>query len=237
MLRGQERSRMSYQQTHQTPPPPPKKKHGCFFYGCITSIVLVLIVAIGLFFTLRFAYDKFNEFTQSSPMTLPKAELPPGELAATQSQVRAFSQAVEAKKSGAALVLNEKQVNALIGSDPKLQKLRETFYFSIQGDQVKGQVSFPLERLGMPGFKGRYLNGEATFKVTLNDGVLIVTMESLKVGSKELPTEVMDAVRQQNWAQELYKDAKAAEAIRKLGSIIVKDGNLIITGRGLAGQQ
>jgi hypothetical protein len=37
---------------------PPKKRHGCFYYGCFTMVVLVVVAAVGFFFL--FQYGKAN---------------------------------------------------------------------------------------------------------------------------------------------------------------------------------
>src|SRR3954462_13794675 len=37
---------------------PMKKRHGCFYYGCLTMVVLVIVAAVGLFFL--FQYGKAN---------------------------------------------------------------------------------------------------------------------------------------------------------------------------------
>ena len=58
--------------------------------------------------------------------------------------------------------------------------------FLFSGDQVKGQVSIPLTDLGWLG-KGRYLNGDATFNVSLESGVLIVTAREVRVKGQTAP--------------------------------------------------
>ena len=80
-------------------------------------------------------------------------------------------------------------------------------------------------------FKGRYLNGEADLKASLKDGVLIVTLDSIEVNGKKPPDEIMNEMRKQNLAKDAYKDAKNAEMIRKLESLEVKDGKIILKVR------
>ena len=55
-------------------------------------------------------------------------------------------------------------------------------------------------------FRGRYLNGEADLKASLEDGVLIVTLASFEVNGKKAPEEFMTEVREQNVAKDFYKD-------------------------------
>ena len=72
-------------------------------------------------------------------------------------------------------------VREALANNPDLRTLKDRLYLTIEGDQVKGQISVPLAELGsvpgMSGLKGRYLNGSATLKVSLNDGALDVRVE------------------------------------------------------------
>ena len=47
--------------------------------------------------------------------------------------------------------------------------------------------------------RGRYLNGEADFKASLSDGVLIVTLESVEVNGKKVPDEFMKEFASRTW--------------------------------------
>mgnify|MGYP000428947686 CR=1 FL=1 len=71
--------------TFGVPPalPPQKKPRGCFFYGCITALVLGIVLGVGAFFAIRYALDKLVEvvepYTESAPMALPQSTMPPAE--------------------------------------------------------------------------------------------------------------------------------------------------------------
>jgi len=137
---------------------------------------------------------------------------------------------VEQEKSAGPLVLTEKEINALIVKSANAKDLADKVHVSLNGDEITGQVSFPLSQLGWLG-RGRYLNGEATFKVSLDNGVLIVTAKEIKVKGKPLPEKFMSQLRQENLAKDAYKNPKNAEAIRKLDRIEVKDSRVVITPR------
>jgi hypothetical protein len=145
--------------------------------------------------------------------------------------VKAFTAAVDLQKPGAALVLTEKEINTLIAHNASFKGLKDRVYVAIEGDQIKGQISYPLGKMGPMDLTGRYLNGEATFKVALQSGVLFVMMQSLKVAGKQPPEEFMQAFRQENLAKEACKDPDTTKALAKLDSITVRDGCLIIAGR------
>ena len=56
-------------------PPPIRKGRGCFFYGCLTSLVLLLVVFLLALFTVRWIRNEINAYTDTAPMTLPKVEM------------------------------------------------------------------------------------------------------------------------------------------------------------------
>lgn len=210
--------------------PPQRKGHGCLFYGCLTGVVLLLLLILMTFFAIRFVRNKINAYTDSKPMALPKIEMAEGELKELQGRVKSFGDAMDQGKPTEPLVLSEREINALIANSDQTKQLADHVHVAVAGDEVKGQVSIPLSQLGWIG-KGRYLNGDATFNVSLRNGVLIVTAQEVRVQGKPLPESFMGALRQENLAKDVYKDAKHAEALRKLETIEVKDGKVTIKAR------
>src|SRR5947207_14171326 len=89
-----------------------------------------------------------------------------------------------------------------------------------------------MDDLGkMPGLsrlKGRFLNGSASLKISLQNGALFVTMQSLQVKGQSPPENIMAQLRARNLAQNVYNDPKNAETISKLESVDVTDGKITI---------
>ncbi len=79
--------------------------------------------------------------------------------------------------------------------------------------------------------KGRYLNGQADLKASLFDGELIVHLDALEVNGKKVPDEFMTELRKQNIAKDAAKDKKFAEMLRKVESLEIKDGKIILKVR------
>ncbi len=211
-----------------TPEPPPvmPKQHGCFFYGCIIASILAVLFLILLgvitFFGFRFFMGLVNDYTSTTPRELPKLEMPEEQRQAVKKRFDEFRQAVNEGKPTETLVLTSDDINALIEEDPDL---RGKAHVRIEGDEVKGEISFPLDKFG---FNGRYLNGEADVKATLTNGVLIVTLDSVEVNGKKVPEQFMQQLRQQNLVQDLYKDQKNAEMMRRLEKLEIKDGKITL---------
>ena len=199
-------------------------------------MVVVILGLAGLYLGVRsVAKQVIQRYTDSSPMTLPAVEISAEEAAAAQQQWKAFQSALDAGTPAEPLVLGGKEINALITAAPDFAMLKDRVHISIDGDQVKGQISYPLDELPLPWFarmaRGRYLNGSAGLSASMTNGALLVTIQSLEVKGEAVPEQFMAGLRQQNLAQNVYKDANSMAALRKIESIAIKDGKLEIKAR------
>ncbi len=211
-------------------PAPATKGRGCFFYGCLTSVVLLLLAGLLVFLGVRFVRNKLNAYTDAQPLKMPKVEMTDAEFQILQQRMKAFAAALEQGKPLEPLSLNERDLNALIGLSPNTKELADKVHVSLNGNEVKGMVSIPLSGLGWLG-KGRYLNGDATFQVSLENGVLIVTAQEIRVKGVPIPESFMGPLRRENLAKEAYKDPQNAETIRKFESIQVEDSQVTVKAR------
>ena len=213
-----------------TTPTPASKGRGCFFYGCLTSVVLLLLAGLLVFLGVQFVRNRINAYTDAEPLKMPKVEMTDAEFQLLEGRMKSFANALEQGKAIEPLSLNERDLNALITRSANTKELADKVHVSLNGNEVKGLVSLPLSGLGWLG-KGRYLNGNATFKVSLENGVLIVTAEQIQVKGLPIPESFMSKLRQENLAKEAYKDPKNAEAIRKIESLQVEDSEVIVKAR------
>jgi hypothetical protein len=215
----------------------PEKKSGpgCFFYGCLTSILLVILVAVGGYLGVKWWVNhQLIPLTDPQPMELPQVEFTPEEARAARLQVDAFAKAIEAGKPAPPLVLDERALNLLIASVPELEPIRNHIYLSIRSNRIQGAISLPLEKIPVPflqKFKGRYLNGAAGLNVSLTNGFFSVTLQSLELKGKSVPEQAMAQLRQQNLAKDFYKNQEGMQTLQKLRSITVEDGRLVIKPR------
>ena len=195
------------------------------------SLLLVVVLITGLA-GFRYFKKMFNDFTDTKPMALPKVQLPQAEMDALQRRVESFRDAVRLGQPTGPLSLAPDEINALIGSDPDLQELKGKLFVSFEGDQLNGQVSVPLEQIGLPRFRGRYLNGTGTFDLSFRNGILRITPQTFVVRGKSVPEMYMEKIRKQNLAADLNRNARAQVAMDKLQDIKIKDGKLVIVPKG-----
>lgn len=209
------------------------KGRGCLFYGCLGLVVLFVVGAVGLYFGTRFVLNKaVSIYTSTSPAALPKVTISDDEFSVLQKRVADFSAVVKNPTNAASLTLSSDEVNALIAKDPGFSAFNNKLHVAIEGNQLKGTVSWPLDELGISKLKGRYVNGMAGLKAALVNGQLIVNLDSLAVNGKTLPESVMQGLRAENLAKDLNKDPKKAEFIRKFENFEIKDGKLTLKVKG-----
>jgi len=149
-------------------------------------------------------------------------------LKSLQDRVASFSRTLDGQAGPRELILSADDINALIQNDSQYKDLRNKLYVMLEGDQIKGKLSMPLDDVG---FKGRYLNGLATIKVTLADGVLNINLKDVQVGDKPLPPAMLSELRKYNFAQNVQTDPDAQRSLQKFESIQVKESKLIIRAK------
>lgn len=205
------------------------KDRGCLFWGCLTAIILsvLAVAAVGL---VTYSTAKYlRKFTSDAPADLPTYTSQPGDAERITQQIEIFRKAVDEGTSGVTLVLTADDINAVIASDENLKEIRDKVHIKIEGDKMTAEACIPLE--GVPMFSGLYLNGTITMKASMDDGILMVTMDSMTVNGEPIPEQFMAALRKENFAKEMYKDTEKAELLRRVKDVRVQDGKLILESK------
>jgi hypothetical protein len=210
----------------------PKRRRGCLFYGCIMGLLLLCVVLVAGLAGWRFAKKMLSDFTDTKPMVLPKVQLPPAEFDALQRKVETFRDAVRLGQETNSLALTATEINALINSDPDLQDLKGKLFVSFEGEQLQGQVSVPMDQVGLPAFRGRFLNGTGMFELSFRNGFLRIAPQSFVIRGKPIPELYMEKIRKQNLAGNINHDARAQVAMDKLQDIRIRDSKLVIVPKG-----
>lgn len=208
---------------------PQKKKKGCLFYGCLTVVVLSILAILGIYFGVRyFVSNVIENYSSDTRLTLPTTAVTGIDYPALESRVETFIQAVKSGEGPKQLVLTADELNVLINQSPKLAAFKDSAHVEIQDKKLSGQLSFPLETFGFP---GRYFNGEGEFGVAMENGILEVSVVSLRVKGVPIPQQVIQGINQKNLAAKLYEDPKSLEVMKKIEQVKVGDGKLVIQRR------
>jgi hypothetical protein len=192
-------------------------------------MVILLFLAIGGLLTLRYAKKIVTDLTDQSAEPLPAVTVTPARLAEIRKKVDAFRDAVKGGKPVEPLILDSEELNALIQNDPDLVPLKGKVYVMMEGSQLKGRVSVPLEEINAQIFKGRYLNGTGTFNLTFKNGMLKLNAESMTVKGKPVGEDIMSKIRPKNLATQINHDPRASVAMDHLESVVVSDSHLVVT--------
>ena len=198
---------------------------GCLLGGCLTVFLLGLI-GTGVVGYLGYSYymGQVTKFTAAEPADIPKVEKSKEESEAVQKRFEDFKAALERNEAPPPLVLTSDEINAMIATN---DDFKGKMFVTIDDGEVSAQASFPADFI--PGGKGRYFNGRVSLKVSLENGVLIVTLDEAEVNGEPLPSQFLDAMRGENLAKDAYKDPKSAEFLKKFESLKIEKDKIILT--------
>lgn len=211
---------------------PPRPRKGCLFYGCLILVALFLAMVAGLSIGGYFVYKKAEAFVDQyaamEPVELSQLQYTEEQTDDFKERMRVFIDGLGEGMSTAPLVLQGEDLNMLLASSSNLKTWADGVRLSVEGNEVKGQISLRLGDLGAPFFKDRYFNGTASFKVSIEEGELIVSPSSISVNGNVLPDQYMAEMREQNLAVGISQDPDLAPTLEQLESIEVKDGTVTV---------
>ena len=201
-------------------------KKGCFFWGCLTFVIICLIVALVVFLGYRMVRDKAYEYTSEKPVPLEQVEYTPNEAEEVDNRITAFLEKIKKGESSVKETFTDRDINIFIDSGKAASELKDRIIVKFVDNKIKGSVNIPLK--DVPIVDGRYLAGDAEFDVTCENGLLIITLKSMLVNGQKLPEEFMQNLQKENLAADLYKDPEKAKALRRLKTVKMENNKLLI---------
>ncbi|WP_146402232.1 hypothetical protein [Planctomycetes bacterium CA13] len=208
------------------PPPVENSSKGCCLYGCL-GVVLFCIgtVVCGGVGTFWFLSSQVEKYTANKPSKLPTVVYAPEEITKLETEIESFTESIENEApTPKSLVLSADDINALISRN---KDLRGKVHVEIADGNISGDVSVPTDAI--PGGKGRFFNAKASFDVSFENGVLIVTLAAATVQDKPVPNHIIEAMSEENLAKDLYNDPKAAKWISRFESLRIEEDKIILT--------
>jgi hypothetical protein len=189
---------------------------------------LLLIVVVAGLIGIHYAKKMFNQFTDTKPLPLPVVQMSPAEIKNLHERLDAFDKALKEHRATEPLILTADDINGWIATSPGMQGMTGRVYVTIEANQLKGQVSLPMADLGLPIFKGRYLNGSVTFSLSFHNGVFHLTAQEITVKGQPLPTVYMQQIRQTDLAKDATNDPDTRASLERFEEIKIENGKLII---------
>lgn len=196
--------------------------------GCLVALLIAGIVGYLAWSKTKEAIgDALDKFTSPDPIVFVAPEAEESVITAVMARFDAFTQAMKDAEEAEPLILTGEEINLLIYHHPDWNELAGKTSVDIVGDQFTGEVSLPLGEL-MPLLAGRYLNGQATVRIGLENGYLTGFIDALKVAEEEAPADVIRELQTQNIFQDAQQDPELRKLIETLEEIRVEDGKLIV---------
>ena len=204
------------------------KGRGCFFYGCLTPVIVTILGIIGIYFTVRYvAKQTIAKYTSTNGVAIAPVTLPRERGREVTQRIDNFKTALRAGQATGPLELSSEELDFYIRNSEGWAHMRDHLHVAITNNQIEAQISFPLEAMH-PSLKGRFLNGTAEFEPKVQNGVLSIDLKSVKARGTPVPEKFLKGFRQSMSVQPSANDPNA-ELIRNLESLEVKDDKILLT--------
>jgi len=209
------------------------RQKGCWFYGCLVLAVAgLLVITLGVtgYYVTKRAINKWvTDYTETSPALLEKVEADPARLELLRGQLASFGAALEKRTNAFELPLRTEDLNLLIVEDEQWHnKLR----VRVGDSNIQANVSIPLSDVGPLKLNGRFLNGQATLRALLANGVLDVRLDEVMVKNKHLPELLLKELKQKNLAEDFARNPEMAARMANLESLRITNGTVLLKSRG-----
>ena len=145
--------------------PTPTRKtsgRGCFLYGCLSLILIAVLLLVVGFLGLRYFINaNIQRFTAAEPQQFEAASLPDAELKQLQQRLTDFGRALGQTNAPAQVSMTGPELNAVLATEPATAKWKDIVRVRLQGDQVRGEISLPLDAASKVWFLGGLAGGHA----------------------------------------------------------------------------
>ncbi len=205
----------------------PKKRRGCFFYGCLTTAIAVLLSLVAMYYvaskSIRHVVESYGS---SAPLDIPRATLTIGDYQDVIVRLRAFKQQLSSGVKHDPLVLTEKDFNAVLQHDSRFEGVPCAASLADGGLELRG--SLPLEAFG---YRGIYLNGVVRIRPVEGSTPPELKIAQVLVGDKQLPSEVMQQLGEEDIAKAFAEDPELRDIWPQLTKAEIKDQQLLLYPR------
>lgn len=194
--------------------------YGLWGVGTIFVLIAVFLVSAALYFN-----HLVKTYTSPTPVELP-------EVAATDDSFQALQErweqyALQFLKAGTeeSFELSAEELNDLAVHKGPFKKRA---FVEVLQDEFRVKFSVPLDQTGNEGLRGRFLNGEATFKPEYKDGHIATRLKTLRANGKAIPNWILRRLQRQNWVSPLNWRPEFDMVIRHLDRVEVEPGRIVL---------
>jgi len=210
-----------------------QKKNGCgccMGRGCGFLIIVagIFAVLIGWCYHLGAGRLRHGHYTSSSSGAVPIENANADDYSAVLKRMEAFKHA--APGSNATLTLTSHDLNVLIAFSPQWAGVRGKINTRIEGSDVSLIGSIPLASI--PELRDQYANGTLRFTSSIENKVLHVTIQDIKLKTHELSKAYMQlaiALLEPQLTNRLLGDPVIGAVLIKAETMKVENGALVLT--------
>ena len=202
-------------------PVPRKRGLAIFKWGCLTIVIVLLLCLLSVWMFFR---AQRRKWTDERPIPV---ELPMEESSRPADGARIYRDTRRALESGSAQTLqfDKRELNALLNQAPEFKSITSQMALQLQEDSLLTRMSLPLK--GIPGFEGRYLNGDFVFTLQIDQGVPQLKLRSGSVHGKPVPERFLNQINQYG-QKELLRRLEMQTDLSRIETLRIENGKLTL---------
>ena len=230
----------------ESAPEPPIKREGkgCFFYGCLTAIILCLIIAATAGLTAWMVKRSLNpKPIEPTVLTAEEQEVFEEKIEIVmESQDEAETVEAPATEQGTQvleteeveededfirkpLILTERELNSIIGRNTDLA---DKVYVSLRRNRIQFKGNFPVPE-DLPFMGGKTIRINVRSRLELVDGRLELRIENLALGGIPVPGAWIQDIKGKDLLSEAFADDDFVRALSEgVESLEVENGQIVL---------
>lgn len=206
---------------------PAKKGKGCFFYGCLSSIFLTVLIIGGSYFGYQYGMNYlFENYSQSTPMILEDLGLSEEEIQLATSKYDSFINNISSSNEPLSLELNSRDINAVISGNKQIKSAGIKARVELN-DLVNLKAVYKLPVSG----EAKYINVNGKFKLGLQNEELELDIKDLLVAGKPLSESISSQVDKKTKSN-ISDNPDLADKLKYIESLVISGDSLVIKKKG-----
>jgi hypothetical protein len=174
----------------QTPPPAPRGM-GCFAKGCLTLIIVgVVLVVVFVGGTIFLVNRAVQVFTSAQPVQIQVPQATPAERQVAKAKLDTLRSAARNRQE-ATIEFNANEINALIANEPEFHGAAGHALVAIANSIASLDVSAPLDSMHWKRLNGRWFNGNIQFGFSYVDDNFNFDVRSAEASGHQFPRWIL----------------------------------------------